>query len=221
VEKVPQLPSKAPFSKRFEEAVGQACESASVRQVARQFRLAASTVRAIDLRHLQRWSATRRKDIYDPAVPSPLRNAVGEGSPHNKFHVLQHANKAIDEVRRAEFFRKGGRLRSVVKGKRWLLLTRWMNLDSQKRQQLNELFALNRRVMKAYLLKESLERLWTYRHGALPAELDRSTAMATIATLSKTGPDVGGSPGRNPELLPHQSTFRGRGSHQRQHQNPS
>src|SRR5580692_7110609 len=55
VEKVPQLPSKAPFSKRFEEAVGLACESASVRQVARQFRLAASTVRAIDLRYLQSW----------------------------------------------------------------------------------------------------------------------------------------------------------------------
>ena len=62
VEKVPQLPSKAPFSKRFEEAVGLACESASARQVARQFGLAASTVRAIDLRYLQRWSATRRKE---------------------------------------------------------------------------------------------------------------------------------------------------------------
>ncbi len=62
VEKVPQLPSKAPFSKRFEDAVGLACESAAVRQVARQFRLAASTVRAIDLRYLQRWSAARRKD---------------------------------------------------------------------------------------------------------------------------------------------------------------
>src|ERR1700752_4458564 len=61
-EKVPLLPSKAPFSKRFEEAVGMACESASVRRVARQFGLAASTVRAIDLRYLQRWSATRRKD---------------------------------------------------------------------------------------------------------------------------------------------------------------
>ena len=67
-----------------------------------------------------------------------------------------------------QFFRKGGRMRGVVKGKRWLLLTRWMNLDSKKRQQLNQLFALNRRVMKAYLLKESLERLWTYRYeGAM------------------------------------------------------
>jgi len=60
-EKVPQLPSKAPFSKRFEEAVGQACESASARQVARRFGMAESTVRAIDLRCLERWEAKRRK----------------------------------------------------------------------------------------------------------------------------------------------------------------
>jgi transposase len=232
VEKVPQLPSKAPFSKDFEDAVGLACESASVRQVARQFGLAASTVRAIDLRYLQRWSAMRRKDrleqmgvdeIYfgkqmkfitvvsnlETGEPlwfgqdrkqetldeffrtqlsgtqrkrieaacvdmwRPFTNRIAQWAVncrivYDKFHILQHANKAIDEVRRAEFFRKGGRMRGVVKGKRWLLLTRWMNLDQQKRQQLNELFALNRRVMKAYLLKESLERLWTYRYeGAM------------------------------------------------------
>jgi hypothetical protein len=46
----------------------------------------------------------------------------------------------VDEVRRAEFFRKGGRMRGLVKGKRWLLLSRWVNLDSKKRQLLNELF---------------------------------------------------------------------------------
>jgi hypothetical protein len=54
-EKVPQLPSKAPFSKRFEEAVCLACESAAARRVARQFGLAA-VVRAIDVRYLSRWS---------------------------------------------------------------------------------------------------------------------------------------------------------------------
>jgi transposase len=43
-EKVPQLPSKAPFSKCFQEAVGLACESAAVRRVALQFSLASSTV---------------------------------------------------------------------------------------------------------------------------------------------------------------------------------
>lgn len=60
-EKVAQLPSKAPFSKRFEEAVGQACESAAARQVARRFNMAESTVRSIDLRFLERWEAKRRK----------------------------------------------------------------------------------------------------------------------------------------------------------------
>ncbi len=40
--------------------------------------------------------------------------------------------------------------------------------NTQKKQQLNALFALNRRVMKAYLLKEILDRLWSYRYeGAM------------------------------------------------------
>jgi transposase len=77
---------------------------------------------------------------------------------------MQHANAAIDEVRRAEFFRKGRHRRGLVKGKRWLLLSRWVNLDSKKKQLLNELFGLNRKMMKAYLLKESLDRLWKYRY---------------------------------------------------------
>src|SRR5215468_6770451 len=172
VEKVPQLPSKAPFSKRFEDAVGLACESASVRQVARQFRLAASTVRELALRYLQRWSATRRKD---PLVQMGV-DEIYFGKQMKFITVVSNLDTGeplwFGQDRKQEtldeFFRKGGRMRGVVKGKRWLLLTRWMNLDSQKRQQLNELFALNRRVMKAYLLKESLERLWTYRYeGAM------------------------------------------------------
>ena len=228
VERVPQLPSKAPFSKDFEDAVGLACESAAARQVARQFHLAAGTVRAIDQRYLERWAKTRKKpvlrqmgvdeiylgktqkfltvvsnmesgeplwfgkdrkeetldeffreelsamqrgritaacvDMWEPFTASILKWAPQCRIVYDKFHVMQHANKAVDEVRRAEFFRKGGRMRGLVKGKRWLLLTRWVNLDNKNRQMLNELFRLNRKMMKAYLLKESLDRLWTYRY---------------------------------------------------------
>src|SRR6266446_6082049 len=60
-ERSEQLPSKAPYSKRFEDSVGAACEGAAARQVARRMRLAESTVRAIDLRYLERWEARRRK----------------------------------------------------------------------------------------------------------------------------------------------------------------
>jgi transposase len=48
------------------------------------------------------------------------------------------------------------------------LLSSWVHLDRKKKRQLNQLFALNRRVMKAYLLKESLARLWDYTYeGAM------------------------------------------------------
>ncbi len=238
IEKVPLLPSKAPFSKRFEDAVGQACEGASARQVARRFGLPESTVRAIDRRYLERWAASRRQpalrqmgvdEIHlgkkqkfltvvcnlETAEPlwfgrerkketldeffqeelsarqrrgieaacvdmwEPYRLSIEQWAPqcrivYDKFHVMQHANKAIDEVRRAEFFRKGGRMRGLVKGKRWLLLSRWVNLTSGRRQELNRLFALNRKVFKAYVLKESLDRVWTYHYeGAMLNYLQR------------------------------------------------
>jgi transposase len=228
VERIEQVPSKAPCTKRFEERVGQACESAAARRVARQFGLPESTVRAIDLRYLERWAAKRRKaplkqmgvdeihmgkqdkfitvvsnletgeplwfgrerkkETLDEFFRTQLRSSqrknieaacvdmwrqytdsITEWAPgcriiYDKFHIMQHANEAVNEVRRAEFFRKGGRLREIVKGKRWLLLTRWVNLDSKKKQLLNELFKLNRRVMKAYLLKEALDHLWNYKY---------------------------------------------------------
>ena len=109
----------------------------------------------------------------------PYRLSIEQWAPncrivYDKFHVMQHANKAIDEVRRAEFFRKGKHLRELIKGKRWLLLSRWVNLSVCKRQELNQLFALNRQVFKAYLLKESLDRLWTYHYeGAMLNYLQR------------------------------------------------
>jgi len=83
---------------------------------------------------------------------------------YDKFHIMQHANDAVDEVRRAEFFRQGVKKRGLIKAKRWLRLSLWKNLASQQRGELNRLFQLNRRVFKAYLLKESLERLWDYHY---------------------------------------------------------
>ena len=103
----------------------------------------------------------------------PFRLSIEQWAPgcqiiYDKFHVMGHANDAIEEVRRAEFFRKGPKMRGLIRGKRWLLLSRWKNLTSQKRGELNRLFQINRRVFKAYLLNESLERLWEYRYeGAM------------------------------------------------------
>jgi transposase len=120
-------------------------------------------------------SGKQRRDIEAICVDmwKPYRLSLEQWAPqgrivYDKFHVLQHAQQALDEVRRAEFFRQGGRKRELVKRKRWLLLSRRVNLESGQKRQLNQLFVLNRRVMKAYLLKESLDRLWSYRYeGAM------------------------------------------------------
>ena len=94
-------------------------------------------------------SALRRRrieaacvDMWEPFTMSILQWVPECRIVYDKFHVMQHANRAVDEVRRSEFFRKGGHMRGLVKGKRWLLLTRWTNLDGRKRQLLNELFRL-------------------------------------------------------------------------------
>src|ERR1017187_10572702 len=69
---------------------------------------------------------------------------------------------------------KGPRRRGLIKGKKWLLQSRWKNLTQVHRGELNRLFQLNRRVFKAYLLKESLERLWNYRYrGAMLNSLNQ------------------------------------------------
>jgi transposase len=143
-----------------------------VRGEGRAFGLAASTVRAIDLRFLKRWAVGRRKpalrqmgvdelylgtkekfvtvvsnletgeplwmdrerkkerldeffekqlsafqrsanraacvDMWEPYRQSVEQWATNCRIVYDKFHIMQHAAAAVDEVRGAEFFRKGG-----------------------------------------------------------------------------------------------------------------
>jgi transposase len=107
-------------------------------------------------------------DMCEPFWLSIERWAPNCRIVYNRFHILQHARNEVDEVRRAEFFRKGGQMRGGGKGKRWLLLTQWVSLTRGKRRVLNALFALNQRLLKAHLLTERLDRQWNYRYeGAM------------------------------------------------------
>ena len=71
----------------------------------------------------------------------PYVNAVAHQLPtaeivFDKFHVLQHASAALDDVRRQEFFRAGAVMRAFGRGKRWLLLRRWKTVRGSKRGEL-------------------------------------------------------------------------------------
>jgi transposase len=113
----------------------------------------------------------RRRAVWAVCVDmwEPFRLSLAEHLPqarivYDKFHVLRHASEALDETRRAEFFRQGPKARGLVRGKRWLLLRGWATLNRADRQALRALFTLNRRLAKAHLLKEQLAQLWTFTY---------------------------------------------------------
>ena len=284
-EKVDQLPSKAPYSRRFEDEVGAACESAAARQVARRMGMAESTVRAIDLRYLERWMAKRRQaplrhmgvdEIYrgksdkfltvvsnlETGEPlwfgkerkketldeflrtelrsgqrkrieaacvdmwEPFRLSIEQWAPqcrivYDKFHIIQHANDAVDEVRRAEFFRKGPKMRDLIKGKKWLLMSRWKNLTAA---------AARRAERTVPTQPASLQGLPPQRKsgkalglplrggdGELSEEVDRSAPLAAPALVSEACQYPAGPSRRDSEPLQNQGPVRSRRSDQRKY----
>ena len=82
---------------------------------------------------------------------------------YDKFHILRHLGEAMDRVRKQEYYRLTGDDRRYIKGQKFVLLSRWDNLTTPKRRGLEELFRVNTRLCRAYLLKESFGQLWSYR----------------------------------------------------------
>jgi len=88
--------------------------------------------------------------------------AVTEASPQaqiifDRFHVQRLAHDALDEVRRAEVREAPTpEDRKAIKGTRWPLLRRAWNLKDLEICKLSALPRANRRLFRAYLLKESL-----------------------------------------------------------------
>ena len=84
----------------------------------------------------------------------------------DKFHIIRHLADALDEVRRQEYKRVSDKERDYIKGQRYTLLSHKANLDEKGRRSLQLLLKANKRLHKAYLLKESFGQLWDYRYPA-------------------------------------------------------
>jgi transposase len=88
--------------------------------------------------------------------------AVTEAAPEAKlvfdrFHVQRLAHDALDEVRRAEVRQATSKdERSALKRTRWALQKNPWNLTSLESEKLTQLPRANKRLFRAYLLKEAL-----------------------------------------------------------------
>lgn len=102
-------------------------------------------------------------DMWKPYLKVIRRHAGQALNVLDKFHIVAHLNKAVDETRRqdaAELRRTGDKV--TLKHARWCLLKRPRNLSTKQKGRLRELLALNLRTARAYILKEDFNHFWTY-----------------------------------------------------------
>ena len=111
--------------------------------------------RKIRVAVMDMWRAFRKSTLKEGHAPQARII-------YDKFHVMSHLGKAMDEVRRREYARLSGKDRRFIKGQRYNLLSREENLTTAGKQALKLLFRANKRLHTAYLLKESFDQLWDY-----------------------------------------------------------
>lgn len=101
-------------------------------------------------------------DMWKPFRKATLKNAPNAQIIYDKFHIMNHLADALDQVRRSEYKRVNEKERKYIKGQRYTLLSHKSNLDIEGRKALRMLLKANKRLNKAYLLKESFGQLWDY-----------------------------------------------------------
>jgi transposase len=84
----------------------------------------------------------------------------------DRFHITQHMNQAVDQVRRAESTRLRAQSKEAaqrLKHLRWPLLRRGSRVRGRARQKLNALLASKLATARAWELKEVFVHFWSYK----------------------------------------------------------
>ena len=81
----------------------------------------------------------------------------------DRFHIMSQVGKAIDKVRAQEAKQlKAKGEQPLLTNSRWCLLKRPENLTDKQTVRLKDLLSFNLKTVRAYLLKEDLQRFWSY-----------------------------------------------------------
>ena len=117
------------------------------------------------------------------------RNAVEKKLPqadivHDRFHISQHLNEAVDKVRRQENkeLKEAGDRRLVGTKFNWLVNEE--NLNEVFAEQFNELKQADLKVSRAWAIKELFRGFWNYRYaGWAKRHFDKWYAWAIRSRL--------------------------------------
>ena len=114
-----------------------------------------------------RWFGARRSgelryicsDLWKPYLKVIVKKAGRAVQVLDRFHIMGHLGKALDEVRAQEARAlKAKGYEPVLSKTRWLLLKRPENLTHKQA----DLLQYNLRLVRAYLLKEEFQFFWSY-----------------------------------------------------------
>ena len=111
----------------------------------------------------------------------------------DRFHIIKLMNEKLDALRRDLVREAEGPLKMVIKGTRYLLLTRMDNLKDDQLPKLEKALKLNEPLSVAWYLKEELSLLWAQPSYAAMKQFlrqwcDRAmgTGIHQLAQMAKT-----------------------------------
>lgn len=107
-----------------------------------------------------RWAACDMSQAYIGAIQTHCPNAT---LVIDRFHVVKALNAAVDEVRKEQWRVAGADQRKALKGLRWLLYRHSSNRSRRDTRTLKALERANRRIYRAWRLKDEFEQLWNYK----------------------------------------------------------
>lgn len=104
-------------------------------------------------------------DMWEPYIQA-TKEAVPlahEKIVFDRFHVMQQVTRAVDTVRKQEHRELLGQGDDSLKKTKYLWLSSEENVSEKRRGQFETLKELNLRTGRAWAIKESLRKLWSYR----------------------------------------------------------
>jgi transposase len=105
-------------------------------------------------------------DMWKPYLQVLAKQAQHALHVLDRFHITQHLNQAVDEVRRGESSRlraAGKTTAEQLKHMRWPLLRRGSRVRGRARQKLRALWMSKLATGRAWELKETFAHFWTYQ----------------------------------------------------------
>ncbi len=98
----------------------------------------------------------------------------------DRFHIVKALNEAVDAVRKDEWRSLEGDQRKAIKGLRWLLGMHSRNRSKGQTRAINKLRNSNRRIHRAWVLKDEFEHFWNYRYVGSARKFLKSWMTAAL-----------------------------------------